>query len=441
MPANTLKQARSPEPPVAPERPVTNMDVPRASARRSRYVRRVLLLALVAVALAGVTVGFSRLKSAAPVVDEDLLWVGVVERGEFLRSVRGNGTLVPKVERWIPAPGEGRVERIHIQPGETVEAGQAILTLSNPVLERDVQDARWQLAAAEAELKNKAAQLEGQLLDREDAIVTIDAELTVAKLAADRDQQLLDEGILAQHQRDTSRAKHQELETRLALAHRRLDKTRQATQAELAVHEATVEQLRSLQALRKRQLADLNVSSSEAGVLQQLLVEEGQQVTPGTSLAKVARPDDLKAELRIPETQTRDIVLGQKVAIDTRNGIVQGRVVRIDPAVSEGSVTVEVELMGTLPRGARPDLSVEGTIEIERLDNVLFMDRPASGRENGRLELFRVDRSRNEAVRTMVHLGRSSVNAIEIVSGLEEGDRVVLSDMSKWNDVDLIRLK
>jgi HlyD family secretion protein len=411
------------------------MDVPRTGLWRS------LAAVSVIAALAAATMGFSALKAAPPTVKEDLVWIGQVQRGEFVRQVRGNGTLVPKDEWWIPAPADGRVDRIHIQPGETVLPGTVILTLSNPALEREVLNAQWELKAAEAELENQKAQLETQRLDREEALVTLESELTVAKLALERDQKLYDDGIVSRHILNISEAKFEELTTRMKLAKRRLVKTAEATDARLSVQQATAEQLSGQLQLKEKLLHDLDITSKEAGILQQVLVEAGQQVTPATSLVKVARPDSLKAEIKIAETQMKDVVVGQSVSIDTRNGIIAAHVGRIDPAVLEGSVMVEVELDGELPKGARPDLSVEGVIEIERLNDVLYTGRPVSSREFGQVEIFKVARDTGIAEKTLVRLGRSSVNQVEIVEGLQEGDRVILSDMAKWADVDRIRLK
>lgn len=426
--------------PSAPE-DVLLMDVPRKSKRRTRRLLR-LLVAISAVLVAiGVTAGFAHMGTAPPTVDRSLLWIDTVERGEFRRFVRGVGTLVPEDEWWITAPSEGRVETVHREAGQHIQPGDTIVSLDNPVIERDARDAEWQLAAAEAELISQEASLESARLDREDALVTLRAELDVARRSADQDQEMYQRGILAKFARDTSRAKYIELRTRVELAEKRVENTRQAHEAQLAAQRATVQQLRSLRDLREQQLRDLQVSSHSPGVLQQILVEEGQQVQPGASLAKVARPDQLKAELRIAETQARDIQVGQPVVVDTRNGVVDGRVSRIDPAVVEGTVAVDVELVGDLPKGARPDLSIEGRIEIDHLEDVLYVDRPATAREDAVVELFRIEPDGATATRTRVRLGKPSVNAVEIVEGLQAGDRVILSDMSKWESVDRVRLR
>ena len=417
------------------------MDIVRKDRPLRRWIWRGLIAAVGVALLAGATVAISSLKRAAPVIDADTLWTGTVERGELLREVLGNGTLVPKEVRWIPAPNEGRVERILARPGEKVEAATVIIELSNPVLERDALDAQWQLAAVEAELRNLRAQLDSERLAGEEAVVTADGAHEVAKLAVERDQKLFDSGLLAQQNLSVSLALARELKTRHEFAERRLVTGKSAAEAQLASQEARVEQFQALIRLRQKQVDDLEVKAGAVGVVQQVLVEEGQQVTRATSLAKVVRPEELKAELKVSETQTRDIAVGQLVNVDTRNGVTPGHVVRIDPAVQNGTVLVEVALDGPLPKGARPDLSVQGTIEIERLANVLHTGRPVSARADTRIGLFKLEPGGRGAVRKPVLLGKMSVHAVQIIEGLEEGDRIILSDMSKWEHVDRIRLR
>lgn len=406
-----------------------------------RWVRRVVVVVVVAAVLAVTTVALSRLERAAPVVEADTVWMAVVERGELVRQVRGNGTLVPEEVWWIPAPSEGRVEGIHLKPGEAVEPDTVIMDLGNPVLERDLLDAEWELSAAEAGLENLEADLSNRQLEQEETLAVVESERHVAKLQVDRDRQLFEEGLLAEHDLDISLAKSGALETQAGLIKRRLAKMRETVDAQLAVQQAKVEQFRALVALRRDQLEALHVKAGTVGALQQLLVEVGQPVTTATTLAKIGRPDELKAELEVSETQMRDVQVGQPVEIDTWNGVVQGRVARIDPAVVAGTVTVEVTLEGALPKGARPDLSVEGVIEIERLADVLHVGRPVGARPETSISLFKLGPEGDLAVRTPVQLGRSSVNAIEVVQGLDEGDRVIVSDMSKWEAVDKVRLK
>lgn len=416
------------------------MDIPRRKRNASRWFRRLLGIAVIVAVLGGITYALARLEKAIPVVDANLVWVDTVQQGEFIRQVRGNGTLVPKTEWWIAAPGEGRVESILADPGEAIAAGQPILSLVNPVLEQSVREAEWAVSAAEANLKKQHAELNSQLLDREENVVTLDAQRTVAELEARRDRDLFANGILAQHVLDTSQAKYEELDERHKLATRRLDQERIANEAQIEAEEALLEQLRGQFQLKKDQLADLQVASNRDGVLKQVLVEEGQQVTPALSLARVARPDDLRADVRIGQNQARDLAVGLPASIDTHNGVVAGHVSRIDPAVQDGTVEVEIELDEPLPRGARPDLSVEGTIELEKVENVVHMGRPISARENAEIELFKVLET-GEAVRTRVRLGRASVNRVEVLGGLAPGDRVILSDTARWDGVDRIRLR
>ena len=417
------------------------MDVARKGRGRQRWVQRVLVVVIAAALLTVTTVALSRLDRAAPVVEADTVWMAVVERGELVRQVRGNGTLVPEEVWWIPAPSEGRVVGIHLKPGEAVEPDTVLMDLGNPVLERDLLDAEWELNAAEAGLENLEADLSNRQLEQEEAMALVEGEGQVAKLQVDRDRRLFEEGLLAKHGLDVSLAKSGALQTRAELMRRRLEKMRQTVDAQLAVQQAKVEQFRALVALRRGQCEALHVKAGTAGALQQLLVEVGQPVTTATTLAKIGRPDELKAELLVSETQMRDVQVGQSVDIDTRNGVVQGRVARIDPAVVASTVTVEVTLEGALPKGARPDLSVEGVIEIERLADVLHVGRPVGARPETGISLFKLEPNGDLAVRTPVQLGRSSVNAIEVVRGLDAGDRVIVSDMSKWEAVDRVRLK
>lgn len=417
------------------------MDVPRESRARIRLFRRMGAGAVLLAVVGAVSIGVSRLDSAAPAIDADLLWIGVVERGVFIRSVRGSGVLVPKDVWWIPAPAEGRVEALHVLPGESVEPYTPILTLSNPALDQEVWSARFDLAMAEAELMNQTALLDTDRLDREDALIMVEAELGVAVRRKNRDEELLSVGLLSGAELEISKAKVTELKARSKVARRQLSKHDEVREAKLSVQQSKVAQFKSLLETLEKKKNDMEVSSPEAGVVQQVLVEVGQQVTTTTSLAQVARPNTLKAELRIAETQTKDLVVGQKVSIDTRNGLIDGRLARIDPTVLEGSVTVEIELEGELPRGARPDLSVEGIIEIERLGDTLFVDRPVAARAEGQIELFKLDTLQETATRAMVRLGKSSVNTVQVIEGLREGDRVILSDMSRWDHVDRVRLR
>ena len=416
------------------------MDIPRPSAARQKRIRRALYVVGVLIAISLVTWGLSRLKPAAPTVDRATVWVDTVKRGEMLRRVRGLGTLVPEEIRWIPAVTEGRVEGILIRPGALVRPDTVILVLSNPELEQQALDTELELKAAEAEYANLRVQLESQVLNQRAAAATVQAEYHQAKLQADVDEQLVKEGLTSELNARRSKVRAEELATRHQLEQKRLAIASDAVQAQLAVQRARVEQFQALHDLRLRQVASLRVRAGVPGVLQQVPVEVGQQVSPGTNLARVANPTRLKAEIRIPATQAKDVQIGQAADIDTRNGVVPGRVVRIDPAVQNGTVTVDVALEGQLPQGARPDLSVDGTIEIERLENVLYLGRPVHGQPNSLVGLFKLVDNGKEAIRVRVELGRSSVNTIEIVEGLREGDRVILSDMSSWDSYDRLRL-
>jgi HlyD family secretion protein len=405
-----------------------------------RRNRRILIAIGGIAAVILITIGLSRLEPAAPGVDRATVWVDTVKRGPMLRQVRGSGTLVPEEIRWIPAQTDGRVERIRTLPGTVVEADTIILDLSNPELEVSAREAASELKAAEAELVNLKVQLQSQLLTQEATTASVKAEHRQATLQVDADRELSEAGLIADITLKISEVRAQELETRARIEGERLDISSQAAEAQLDVQRARVDRLRATWQLRRDQVEDLKVRAGVAGVLQQVPVQVGEQVAPGTKLARVAEPGRLKAEVRIAETQARDILIGQPASIDTRNGIITGKVSRIDPAVQNGTVTVDVALTGDLPKGARPDLSVDGTIELERLEKVLYVGRPAFGQEHSTVGLFRLAEDGDSAVRIQVKLGRSSVNTIEILDGLEENDQVVLSDMSSWDAFDRVRL-
>ncbi len=417
------------------------MDIQRPSQARQRRIRRTLYVVTGVVAAALITLGLSRLEPAAPTVERGSAWMDTVKRGPMLRQVRGAGTLVPETIRWIPAVTQGRVERIPALPGTPVEPGTVILELSNPELELAALDAESQLKGAEAELTNLRVQLESQTLTQQAGAATVESEARQARLQAEADEALSKDGLIADLTLKLSLVRADELKGRSAIEGKRLAIAAEAARAQLAVQETRVQQVRAAWRLRVSQLDALRVRAGIPGVLQQVMVEVGQQVAPGTNLARVAEPGRLKAEVRIAETQARDVQVGQVASIDTRNGIIPGRVTRIDPAVQNGTVTVDVALEGALPRGARPDLSVDGTVELERLDQVLYVGRPAFGQEHATVGLFKVQPGGATAARVPVKLGRSSVNTIEIVEGLEEGDEVILSDMSAWDAHDRIRLR
>jgi HlyD family secretion protein len=416
------------------------MDIPRPNAAKEKRKKRIIYGVIAAVALIGVTVALSRLKPAAPTVERNLVWIDTVKRGPMVRQVRGLGTLVPEEIRWIAARTQGRVDKIILRPGAVVEPGSLILELSNPDVESAAANAESQLRAAEAQLSNLKVQLESQLLQAEAAASRAKSNFETTRLQAQVREELFRDGLVSQLELRLSQATAAEAAVSNDIEQKRFAFAKESIAPQLAVQQAEVERLRSLARLRAEELAALKVRSSMSGVLSALPVEVGAQVQPGTNIARVADPTKLKAEVRIAETQAKDIAIGQIAQIDTRNGVVEGRVSRIDPAVQNGTVLVDVTIVNELPRGARPDLSVDGTIELERLNDVVYVGRPAFGQERSTVGIFKLDPASNDAVRTQVQLGRSSVNTIEIVGGLQPGDRVILSDMSQWDANDRIRL-
>jgi len=416
------------------------MDIPRLEIARRKRIRRILIGAGALIALSGATWAITRLKPAAPSVERATVWLDTVKRGPMLRQVRGLGTLVPEDTLWIPATTDGRVEQRLALPGIVVKPDTVLIVLSNPELQQTTLDAEWKLRAAEAELANVKVRLQSERLTQQAAAATIESEANKSKLQADRDAELNRLGLTADIQAKTSMVTALDWANRTQIEKKRLDINLEQVRAQVAVQEATVEQLRALYNLKKSQVDALRVRAGVHGVLQQIPVEVGQRVAVGTNLARVVQPEKLKAELKIPETQAKDVAIGQSADIDTRNGIIAGRVSRIDPAAIQGNVTVDVRLEGALPPGARPDLSVDGTIEIEKLSNVLYVGRPTFGQPNSQITLFRLDAEGKGATRSPVKLGRSSVNTIEVLEGLRVGDQVVLSDMSAWDAYDRIRL-
>ncbi len=417
------------------------MDISRPDLARTKKRRQTLYASIATIVIVVVTAGVARLEPAAPRVDRDTIYLDTVQRGPMVRQVRGTGTLVPERIRWIPATTDGTVERIVIRPGALVAPDTVILELSNPELEQSTLEARLNLEAAEASYGNRQVEVERDLLDQRATLATTEAQLKTARLQADADGQLFTQGLVASLQLQQSQSAEQEYETRYALERERLQMATDTVEAQLAVEQAEVDRLRTLYELRRQQMADLHVRAGMPGVLQQVPLDEGQRITTGTNLARVGDPAVLKAELRIAETQAKDVQIGQAAAIDTRNGVIPGHVTRIDPAVENGTVTVDVALDGALPRGARPDLTVDGTIELERMDDILFVDRPVFGQEESVLSLFKVEADGTHAARTRVSLGRASVNTIEVLEGLQPGDRVVLSDMSTWDQFDRVRIE
>ena len=418
------------------------MDVPRPSSVAGRKRRlRVALAAAGVVLLGAVTLGLSRLGPGSPRVERSAVLFDTVRRGEMLREVRGSGTLVAEDIRWLPAATEGRVERILGHPGDRVAPDTVILELSNPELVRVVLDATWEVKAAEADLQRDRKQLQSQLLNERASAATVEAGWHQAVMEAELQEKLASDGLTSDLELKRARLRATEQGTRQTLEQERLLVAAEAGDAQLAAQRARLEQLRALLALRRDQLAGLRVLAGTAGILQEVPVEVGQSVTPGTNLARVAQPGRLKAQLQIAETQVPAVSAGQPARIDTRAGIVAGRVSRIDPGSRNGTVTVDVSLAGALPRGARPDMTVDGTIELERLPDVLFVGQPAGAREGTDTTLFRVAPSGDEAERVPVRLGRTSATTVEIVRGLREGDRIVVSDTSAWEKSQRIRLE
>ena len=417
------------------------MDIQRPSNAAAKRRRRIIFSAVAIIFIAGVTLGLSRLKPAAPTVERSTIWTDTVKRGPMLRQVRGLGTLVPVDIRWIPALTDGTVERLRILAGTPVKTDTIIMDLSNPQTEQEAQDAELQLRAAQAEYKNLEVKVQSDLMTQRANAATVGADYSDAKTKAEIDEQLQKLGVISGQALKSSKGKADELSTRNQIEQERVAINTKSVASQLAVQQAKIDQLRALYDLKKKQLDSLHVRAGIDGVLQELPVQVGQRVTAGTTIAKVAQPQHLKAELKIAETQAKDITFGQPASIDTHNGVIQGSVMRIDPAVLNGTVTVDVKLEGNLPQGARPDLSVDGTIDLDRLANVEFVGRPAFGQENSTVSMFKLDPDGKGATRVTVKLGRSSVNAVEILGGLNDGDQVILSDMSRWDNVDRIRLE
>ena len=416
------------------------MDIKRPRKNR-RHLKLTAYAAAAILAVVLITFGLSRLKPAAPSVAKGTVWTDTVKRGQMLRQVRGIGTLVPEEIRQVAAPVEGRVEQIFAKPGEQVTAGSPLVELSNPTLRQSTVDVEYQIKSASADLNNLRARLESERMAQQAATAQIEAEYNQARIQLETDEQLAKEGLVPVLTIRISRVRVEQLKNRLEIEQKRVGSNRQSVEAQVAAQQARISQLNAQLRLNQEQVNSLMVRAGTNGVLQQVTVEVGQQITPGTNIARVADPSSLKAVLQIPETQVKDITLGQPAAVDTRGaGVVPGRVVRIDPAVQNGTVLVDVRLEGGLPAGARPDLSVDGTVELERLENVLYVNRPSTSAAQSTVTLFRVAPDGREATRVPVRLGRTSVNTVEIVEGLGEGDTIILSDTQQWDGVDRILL-
>jgi HlyD family secretion protein len=418
------------------------MDIKRTGkSKLKKRIRTALFILIGLAAVGGITFGLTRLKPAAPTLDRATAVIDTVQRGQMLREVRGIGTLVPQLVRFIPAPADGRVEKIPVQAGVVVGYDTVIVELSNPQMEQEAMDADFQVKAAQADEESLRTRLESESMTQKSAIAGINSEYSQAKLQLDTDEVLGKQGLVPDLLLKISRMRVQELSNRLKVEQQRLTVSSKSTKAQINAQESRVQQLRALAKLKKDQVDALKVRAGTSGVLQQVSVQVGQQVTPGFNIARVADPASLKAELKIAETQIKDVKLGQPVAVDTRNGIIQGEVQRIDPAAREGTFIVDVSLTGPLPASARPDLSVDGTIELERLENVLHISRPAFGQGQQTVGLFRLNPDGQEAVRTQVMLGRSSVSTIEIINGLKEGDQVIISDTTAMDSYNRIRVR
>ncbi len=419
---------------------LSSMDVPRVGVAAKKRRRRILIIATSALGLILATIAISRLKPAVPTVDRSSVWIDTVKRGPMVRQVRGLGTLVPENIRWIPANTEGRVEKINIWPGTPVQPDSVILELSSPELEQAAHDAESKATAAEAELTSLRATLQRELLDQESKTTAAHAAYEQAKMERETNDQLAKNGLIAELDYKKSKIKEEECQKSDEIEQKRLAFARDSIEPQLASKQAAVDQARQLAKLKMDQVQALRLRAGMSGVLQQLPVQIGQRVKVGDNLARVADPTTLKAQIKIAETQAKDIQINQKAVIDTRNGVANGHVTRVDPAVEQGTVTVDVAFDEPLPKGARPDLSVDGTIELEHLNDVVFVGRPAFGQENSTVGMFKLLNGSSEAVRVPVKLGKSSVNTVEILSGLQPGDQVILSDTSAWDAHDRIRL-
>lgn len=418
------------------------MDIQRPeSVLRQKKLRRLIYGAVVVAAVVAVSVGLAQLKPAAPTVDKSTVWVDTVKRGPMVRQVRGLGTLVPEDIRWIPVLTDARVDEIVLRPGAVVRPDSIILKLSNPDLEQATEDATLQRKGAEADLNNTKARLESDLLNQRAAAATVYSDFEQAKLDLEKKQLLNKDGLVSDMDLKVAQYKAQELEKRNQIEVERVETQKKAAEAQIAASVAKVEQLRALEALKRKQMEALNVRAGINGILELLPVEVGQRVTAGTNVARVADPTRLKAQIRIAETQAKDVQIGQRAEVDTRNGVVEGRVSRVDPSVVNGTVTVDVIFTTSLPAGARADLTVDGTIELERMADVVYVGRPAFGQELSTVGLFKLTDNGQYATRVQVKLGRSSVNTIEIQGGLQPGDQVILSDMSAWDRFDRIQLR
>jgi HlyD family secretion protein len=418
------------------------MDIKRPpKSKIKKKIRTAVMIVIGVAGIGGITYGLTKLKPALPTLDKSTAVIETVKRGEMVRDVHGNGTLVPEITRWVPAPAEGRVEKILLQAGVQVDPSTVIVELSNPQVEQQATDADFQVKAAEADEENLRVRLESDTMTQKAAIATINSQYSQAKLQLDADEVLAKQGLVADLVLKISRVAVQDLANRLKVEQERLAVSSKSSKAQLNATSTRLQQLRVLGKLKRDQAEALKVRAGTGGVLQQVSVQVGQQVTPGFNIARVADPASLKAVLRVAETQIKDVRIGQPVIVDTRNGLIQGEVARIDPAAREGTFEIDASLKGPLPPSARPDLSVDGTIELERLPDVLKVGRPAFGQAQQTIGMFVLTPDGSEAVRTTVRLGRNSVSTIEIMEGLREGDQVIISDTSALDSYNRIRVR
>jgi HlyD family secretion protein len=417
------------------------MDIQRPSNARAKKIRRIAYGTVALMLLGGVTYALSKLKPAAPSVDAGTVWSDTVKRGPMLREVRGLGTLVPEDIRWVAAQTDAHVDKWVLRPPAIVKPNSIIMELSDPTVQKDEVDAEYQLKGAQADYENLKVQVNSDLMSQKATEASVRSDYEQARIQHDTDEKLVKEGLTSVLIEQKSRVTVEQLKIRVELEGERTKIATDSANAKLAAQQAKVEQMRALYGLKQSQAEALHVRAGIDGVLQLLPVDVGQHVTPGMNLARVADPKKLRAEVKIAETQAKDVVPGQKASIDTRNGIVNGHVSRVDPSVINGTVTVDVTIDDPLPPGARPDLSVDGTITLENLKDVLYVGRPVHGQSDSTVGLFKVTEDGSEATRVNVKLGRSSVNTIEILDGLKVGDKVILSDMSAWDAFDRIRLK
>ena len=416
------------------------MDVKREGIAKKKMIRRIILAVLVLASVPLITMGLNRLKPAAPTVEASTVWPDTVKRGLMERQVRGLGTLVPEEILWIPAQFDGRIDKINLRPGANVSPDTILMVLSNPDMELMATDFEWQVKSADANYRDLKVKMKSQTLEQQSNVSRAESEFTQAKLTKERDEELAKLGLKPDLDVRLSVAKFQDAVKKFENEKQKLEIFTESVSAQLASQEVQIEKLKATLDLKRKQVQQLTIRAGNAGVLQELSLQPGQRVAPGQVLAKVAQMHKLKAELKIAETQAKDIVIGQSAQIDTRNGIIEGRVSRIDPASVNGTVSVDVHLDGALPAGARPDLSVDGTVLIERLNDVLYCGRPVFGQPNQTVQLFKYDADGKGASKVKVKFGRSSVNTIEILEGLKVGDKVILSDMSQWDAQDRIRL-